>query len=174
MLGFLKKRRELREAQTKIGIDLHRQILNALEADDWETDDWETDNWETDDHSANKRLSSTFTAGYIYAFVRGAFMSLGIDAEKDINTKIRYICDGVIPVKLYKIFSNQAAALALARQMDDQHKKILNTGLSPAEVSMEFAMGIQAGTYDAPLVSIQSSPPDNLRRFLLKETLRVK
>lgn len=158
MFEFLKRRQEIREAQTKIGKDLHRQIIIALKSDN---------------HGATERLSTSFTVGYIYAFVRNGFMSLGIDVGKKINTHIRYICDGVIPGKLYNIFSHQAAALELAREMEDQRKQILNTGLSPADVTEQFELGAKAGTYDAPLVSIQSMPPDNLRRFLLKEPLKL-
>lgn len=159
MFGFLKKRREIQAARTKIGVDLHRQIRDALNADD---------------KGASQRLSSSFTVGYIYTFVRCGFMSLGIDAESEVNAQVRHICDGVIPGRLYKIYSDQAAALELASQMKEQDKKILNAGLTPADVSKAFELGVRAGTYDAPLVSIQSMPPDNLRRYLLNETLRLQ
>lgn len=159
MFGFLKKRRELRDAQTKIGIDLHRQILDALKRDN---------------HGVTERLNSSFTTGYIYTFVRSSFICLGVDSEKEINSRIRDICNGVIPKKLYETFSNQATALELALKMKDQNKIILDTGLTPADVTEGFNLGAQAGAYDAPLVSIQSMPPDNLRRFLLKETLKLE
>ncbi len=159
MFGFLKKRRELQAARTKIGIDLHRQIRDALNADD---------------EGTSERLNSSFIVGYIYAFVRCGLMSLGINAESGVNAHVRYICDGVIPGRLYKIYSGQAAALELARQMKEQDKEILNTGLAPADVSKAFELGIRAGTYDAPLVSIRSMPPDNLRRYLLNEALRLQ
>jgi hypothetical protein len=77
MFGFLKKRREMRAARTKIGVDLHRQIRDALN---------------TDDKGASERLSSSFTVGYIYTFVRCSFMSLGIDAESKVNAQVRHIC----------------------------------------------------------------------------------
>jgi len=157
MFSFLRRRRELREARTKIGVDLHRQIREALTRDDL---------------GASQKLSSAFTTGYIYTFVRDAFMSLGLDASKDLDSHIRFICDGVLPGKLYKIYSDQGAALALAREMQDQDKEIRGTGLSPSAVTKLFMCGARSGSYDAPLVSIQSTPPDNLRRYLLDETTK--
>lgn len=158
MFSFFKKRREIQDARTKIGIDLHRQIRAALMSDD---------------SGATKKLSSSFTVGYIYSFVRDSFFSLGMDASDSLESHIKFICNGVIPGKLYKIYSNQGAALALAREMKDQNREILNSGVSPAEVTKLFALGARSGSYDAPFVSIQSTPPDNLRRFLLNESLKA-
>lgn len=157
MFSFFKKRREVQDARTKIGIDLHKQIRAALMQDE---------------PAATKRLSSSFTVGYIYAFVRDGFFSLGVDATDALDSHIKYICDGVIPGKLHKIYSDQGAALNLAREMKDQDKEILNSGLSPAFITKLFALGARSGSYDAPLVSIESTPPDNLRRFLLNESLK--
>ena len=157
MFSFFKKRREIKDARTKIGIDIHRQILKALTQDE---------------SGATKRLSSSFTVGYIHAFVRDSFFSLGIDATDNLDAHIKYICDGVIPGKLHKIYSDQGAALAMAREMDDQDKEILNSGLSPALITKLFALGSRSGNYDAPLVSIEFTPPDSLRRFLLNESLK--
>ena len=157
MFSFFKKRREIQDARTKIGIDLHRQIREALMHDEPGT---------------TKRLSSSFTVGYIYAFVRDGFFSLGVDAAGSLDSQIKYICDGVIPGKLHKIYSDQGAAIALAREMKDQNKEVLNSGVSPAEVTKLFALGASSASYDAPLVSVQSTPPDNLRRFLLNEPLK--
>lgn len=158
MFSFFRKRREIQDARTKIGIDLHRQIRSALLSDESVT---------------TKRLSTSFTVGYIYAFVRDSFFSLGIDASDSLDSHIDYICNGVIPGKLYKIYSDQASALALAREMTDQDKEILDSGLSPALIAKLFALGAKSGSYDAPLVSIESTPPDNLRRFLLNEPLKA-
>ena len=157
MFSFFKKRREIQDARTQIGIALHRQIRDALKRDDF---------------GATKRLSSSFTVGYIHAFVRDAFTSLGVDASNDLDSHIKFICNGVIPGKLHKIYSDQGAALMLARDMKDQNKEILNLGITAADVSKLFALGARSAGYDAPLVSVQSSPPDNLRRFLLDEPLK--
>lgn len=99
-------------------------------------------------------------------------MSLSIEAEKQININIHNICGGVIPEKLYKKFSDQLAIVELAEQMKDQEKTILDTDLNPANVTEEFALRVQAGTYDAPFLSIQSTPPDNLR-CLVNETFKL-
>ena len=157
MFSFFKKRRKIQDARTKIGIELHRQIREALMHDEQGT---------------TNKLSSSFTVGYIYAFVRDGFFSLGVDAADNLDSHIEYICEGVIPGKLHKIYSDQGAALALAREMKDQNKEILNSGVSPAEVTKLFVLGARSASYDAPLVSIQSTPPDNFRRFLLNEPLK--
>lgn len=159
MFDFFKKRRELSDARTKIGVDLHRQIFQALQENEALT---------------SARLSSAFTPGYIFAFVTRGFMSLGVDIGRDDDKQIRFICDGVIPGRLYKIYSDQAAAYQIAGQMKDQEKKILATGLSPTEVRRSFSLGAKAGVHDAPLISIQSSPPDNMRRFLLDQQVRTQ
>lgn len=158
MFAFLKQRRVFRDARTKIGIDLHRQIRDALASDHLGTEE---------------RLSSTFTVGYVLSFVRDSFSNLGARSPKAIDSDIHYICDGVIPRKLYKIYSDQGAALRLAGGMEDQDKMIANTGLSPAGVTQMFELGCQAGSCDAQLVSLQATPADNLRRFLLSEALNL-
>ena len=157
MFAFFKKRREIQDARTKIGIDLHRQVREALKQDE---------------SGATKRLSSSFTVGYIYAFVRDSFFSLGVDPTDNLDSQIKQICDGVIPGKLHRIYSDQKAALALAREMKNQDDEILNSGLSPALITKLFTLGARSGSYDAPLVSIECTPPDNLRRFLVNESLR--
>jgi hypothetical protein len=157
MFSFLKRRREVQEARGKIGTDLHRQIRDALRSDDL---------------GATKRLSSAFTVGYIYSFIRDGFFSLGVDAEKNLDSHIRFICNGVIPGKLFKIYSDQTAALTLAREMKDQEKEILNLGLTPSGVLRLFTLGARSGSYDAPLMSIEVIQPDNLRRYLLDEPLK--
>jgi hypothetical protein len=154
---FLKSRRKLREARTKIGVDLHRQVRIAFM---------------TDDKVASERLATSFTVGYVYSFIRNGFYSLGVDADSSIETQVRRVCDGILPGKLYNIFSSQREALNFARGMKDQDSEILNTGRTPSDVAVMFVHGCNAGVYDAPLVSTQIAPPDNLRRFLLNENLR--
>lgn len=56
--------------------------------------------------------------------------------------------------------------------MKEQEKTIVDTDLSPANVTEEFALGVQAGTYDASFLSIQSTPPNNLR-CLVNDTFKL-
>lgn len=159
MFGFFKKHREIQEAQKKIGSDLHRQIKEALKSND---------------ALATERLHSSFTVGYITGFIRSGFMVFSIEPDKIIDDEICYICDGIIKNVLYKIYTTQAAALKLTLEMKDQHSKILDTGLSPVDVSESFKLGMKAGNYDAPLISLKAVRADNFRRYLLKEPLQLQ
>ncbi len=168
MLGFLKRWKLEREARKRIGIELHRQIKEAFELDETGT---------------STRLQTSFCVGYIYYFVRLGFSTItGVIGERAADKHLRHICDGVLPKRLYEIFSRQLAALEVARQMEDQNKTITGSNISPAETIKLFETGGEAGAADGscfmPLGSIYehklrwinlpstTSKPDNLRRYL--------
>jgi hypothetical protein len=176
MLGFLNRWKLEREARKRIGIELHRQIKEAFELDETGT---------------SARLQTSFCVGYIYYFVRLGFSTItGVIGERAADKHLRHICDGVLPKKLYEIFSRQLAALEIARQMEDQNKKIMGSNISPAETIKLFETGGEAGAADGscfmPLgpiyehklrgVSLPSttSKPDNLRRYLTGQDLNYK
>lgn len=157
MPSIFKQRREVNAARTKIGIDLHRQIRTAVMAEDL---------------AASERLSSSFTVGYIHSFTRDAFFSLGLDQTHKLESHIKFICNGILHRKLFIIYSNQTAALAIAYDMQEQDKHIFYSGMTPMEVVKRFELGAESGSYDAPLVANDLTPPDNLRRYLLGEPLQ--
>jgi len=173
MLRFLSRWKLEREARKRIGIELHRQIKEAFELDETGT---------------STRLQSSFCVGYIYYFVRLGFSTItGVIGERAADKHLRHICDGVLPKRLYEIFSRQLAALEVARQMEDQNKKITGSNISPAETIKLFETGGEAGAADGscfmPLGPIYehklrrmnlpstTSKPDNLRRYLTGQDL---
>ena len=168
MLRFLSRWKLEREARKRIGIELHRQIKEAFELDETGT---------------STRLQSSFCVGYIYYFVRLGFSTItGVIGKRAADKHLRHICDGVLPKKLYEIFSRQFAALEVARQMEDQNKKITGSNISPAETIKLFETGGEAGAADGscfmslgPIYEHKlrgmnlpstTSKPDNLRRYL--------
>lgn len=114
----------------------------------------------------------------------------GVIGERAADKHLRHICDGVLPKKLYEIFSRQLAALEIARQMQDQNKKITGSNISPAEAITLFETGGEAGAADGscfmPLGPIYehklrgmnlpatTSKPDNLRRYLTGQDLNYR
>jgi hypothetical protein len=138
---FDKQKKAEKEAANRIGIELHKQIKTALEHGGSE---------------AENRTVSTFMAGYLYGFIRISFTTQGIPGEAAADKHIRYICDGVIPKRLYEIFERQLAALELAKSLDKND-----------EIE-QFEVGVEVGAYDAgifgPFSNVQAN---NLTNFLL-------
>lgn len=146
MFGFLKRRKMEREACTKIGIELHRQIKSAFDENETET---------------GTRLQSFFTVGYLYSFVTISFTTLGLDGGQAADKHLKYICDGVLPGKLYEIFSRLLAALELAKDLDKK------------EEIKQFEVGIEAGASDASCFDPWSdTKANNLRKHLVGEKLK--
>lgn len=135
MFTFFRRRRAELDARTKIGVELHRQIKEAFEQDELAT---------------STRLMTFFTAGYVYGFVRIGFFTLtGVSGEAATDKHIRHICDGVLPNKLWGSLDRKLAALAIAKGMDNQHKKLLDSDLTPAEAIKSFEDGTKIGFHDA-------------------------
>lgn len=111
-----------------------------------------------------EKLSTVFTPGYIYWFVRMGFSVQGIDGGKVIDKQLRLVCDGVIPDKLYDIFQRQLAALKVAQSMDDQTRPIRGTNMNPSQLTALFELGVKVGSYDATYLS---SKPINFKKYLL-------
>ena len=156
MLGFFKRRRIEREACTKIGLELHRQIKEAFEVNEQQT---------------AQRLHTSFIAGYFYYFVRMGFFTItGIPGERAADKYLRQIFDGVLPNKLYEIFNGQLAALEVASSMEDQNRKIRGTQISPSDAKQLFEAGAKFGMSDGTcLSSIYSSGPNSLKQYLIGE-----
>lgn len=151
MFKFLKRRKAERNACKKIGIELHRQIKEALDQNEGE---------------AAARLQTSFTVGYIYSFVRTSFSTLGFDEKQKTDKYMKLICDGVIPKKLYDIFQRQSAAIVIAQGMEDKNKIIRGTTITPADVAKLFKIGAAAGMFDA---TSSRSKVNSLERYLLGE-----
>ena len=134
MFKFLKRRRAELDAREKIGIELHRQIKEAFDQNELET---------------STRLMTFFTAGYVWGFVRHGFFALtGVMAEQAFDKHIRHICDGVLPNKLWENLDRKLAAYEIAQDMDDQHKKLRDSDLTPAEAIKSFEVGLEMGFSD--------------------------
>lgn len=157
MFKFLRERKAERDACTKIGVELHRQIRQAFESNESET---------------GIRLRSFFTVGYLYSFVRIGFVTLGINGEQATDKHLKYICDGVIPKRLYDIFSRMLASLELAKSMDNKTKVIPGSDITPPEAITQFEIGMAAGAFDADCFrSLSDRKTDNLKKYLLGEKL---
>lgn len=126
MFGFLKNRKAVDDARQIIGVELHRQIKEALFQNESAT---------------IEKLSTVFTPGYIYWFVRMGFSCQGIDGGKVIDKQLERVCDGVLPGKLYEILQNQLAARGIAQDMGDQTRPIRGANTSPAKLTELFEPG---------------------------------
>jgi hypothetical protein len=147
MFGLFKKK-EHKEAANKIGIELHRQIFDALKENESE---------------AGVRISSPFVAGYLYGFVRIGFGALGYDGEKVSEKYFKYICNGILPKKLYEIFERQLAALELAKDLGRE------------EEGEMFELGVEVGVYDSgSLNTFSSEIAENLYKYLTGQELQYK
>lgn len=153
MFGFLKRRKAERDARDKIGIELHRQIKEAFEQNEQET---------------SVRLSTFFTAGYTYGFVRIGFAHItGVSGECATDKHIRHICDGVMPNKLYEILDQKLKELEIARRTDG---KIPGSKVSRSEAIKLFEIGAEMGMSDTECFNyFFGSKANNLTKFLVGE-----
>lgn len=157
MFKFLKQRKAEQSARKKIGVELHRQIKEAFDQNEEET---------------AARLQTPFTVGYIYWFVRMGFSTLGFNGEQKTDKHLKFICDGVIPKKLYDIFQRQLAAMEIAKGIEDKNKIIRGTTITPADVTKLFEAGATAGMSDAKCcIPLLGSKANNLKRYLLGEKI---
>lgn len=156
MLRLFKRRKNEREACSKIGIELHRQIKEAFKVNEQQT---------------TERLYTSFMVGYFYYFVRMGFFTItGIPGEQAADKHLQQILDKVLPNKLYEIFNDQLAALEVARNIKEQNEKIGGMEISPSAAIQLFEAGAKFGMYDGThLSSIYSGGPNSLKRYLIGE-----
>lgn len=137
--------KELKDAIRRIGVAIHRQIFDALA---------------TNEPEAGMRVSSFFTTGYLYGFIRLGFTHQGYDGEELADKYFRRICNGVLPGRLYDIVQKHFAALDLAKELGRD-----------GEITL-FETGIEAGAYDAGAFDVVSPVgARNLFKFLINEDL---
>ena len=158
MFGFLKNRLLIDETRTKIGVELHRQIREALLQDE---------------RATTENLSTAFTPGYIYWFIHGGFTYSGIEGTSVVDKHLRRICDGVIPDKLYSIFNSQLSALGIAQSMTSQDSPIRGTSITPTQLTELFEHGSLIGGHDAGEYFNSNRRPVNLKRYLLGQKTLV-
>ena len=141
MFGFGKK---YKEQADKIGIALHEQILGALQENE---------------KLAGVKMQSPFFVGYISYFVSTGFIAQGVPSEQ-LDKYLKYICDGVLPGRLWKIYSSQLKA---AEQIQAFAGKPLK----------DFEKGGAAGMWDGSnlITWDESAFRTNLKSYLLGQEL---
>lgn len=147
VLGYFKKRKLEKYAANKIGAELHRQISSAFAENE---------------ESTTERLTSFFTSGYLYGFIRFGFTHQGIDGMYAAERHIKHICNGVLPKKLYEIFQRIFAATKLAGDVGKEK-----------EVK-EFMLGMEVGVSDAKYLSIYMAGADDEINELFKGMADLK
>ena len=91
-------RKKYKKEADVVGANLHKQIFSALSENE---------------ELASKRLNSPFVVGYLYSFISMAFIQLIPSnkrtdfADKITSKHMKYICNGVLPKKLWKIVKSQ-------------------------------------------------------------------
>ena len=148
MFGLFGRSKEEKNAANRIGVKLHRQILEALQKDEQE---------------ASKKLSSPFSVGYLYGFIRLGFTHQGMEGERLADKYLKHICNGILPGKLYDIFQRQFAAIELAKD------------LGKNDEIEQFGIGVEAGAYDAEVFNIFiTNETQNLTKYLTNEEIEYK
>ena len=148
MFGIWRSNKENKKAADRIGQILHQQIITALKLNEQE---------------AGIKLNSSFTTGYIYGFIRFGFNFQKLEGEQYVDKYFKYICNGVIPNKLYEITQRRFAALELAKEIGKE------------EETKDFETGVEVGVYDASVFNINTnSNTVNLSNYLLGKKLNYK
>ncbi len=141
MFGLFKQHKAEKEAANRIGVELHRQLKEALTGGGKE---------------AEQRVASFFVVGYLHGFVTIGFSTQGISGEQAADKYLRYICDGVMPNKLYEIFERLLSALELAKS------------LGKNEEIEQFELGFEVGVFDAGALNYSTNlQANNLTTYLI-------
>ena len=129
-----------KKASNMIGKILHRQIHGAL-----------TDN----EQLAGTKLRTPFTAGYVKGFIEHGFIWNNLDPKRMVRRNAKWICNGIIPKKLWSISELGSS----------------NESLCDVSADYQFNKGFDAGVEDAELSSNSDSISDikRLRTYLLDE-----
>ena len=129
-----------------IGAVLHEQIIDAVKENE---------------ERANLKLQTPFFSGYFIAFVKSGFNCLDIPMSEAENY-YEYICDGIYPNKLYKIY---IAQLGLVQQT-----KVLS---KVNAFEKEFKLGGKVGLWDGNNLILWNNRAcrTNLKSYLLNQKL---
>ena len=156
MFSFLQKRRQEKATCTRIGVELHRQIMAAFEINESNT---------------STRLPTAYAAGYVPTFIRESFAVLSATNGCRLEAKYRcYICDAVLPGRLNEVIDRQTAAYELAGNIPDVQRNRRPGEQSPTEHSALFELGCREGQRDAANFAVgQASSEGSLTRFLVAQ-----
>lgn len=145
MFGLSKKEK----LTTSIGEFLHYNIRQALLKNE---------------QVAGIKSGDVFTSSYIYSFIEKAAEISGFNGEKYRDEKIKWICNGVLPNRLYDSILKNSAKIEVIQANDPN---------STEEFSRLFHEGIKWGSNDA---SVCATSNDyvlklSLYEYLIKEEL---
>ena len=146
MFGFRKK--EHKEAANRIGVEIHRQLFEALKVNET---------------VASEGVSSPFITGYLYGFIYLSFTQQGYEGYKLVGKYIKYICNGVLPGELYDIFEKQLTALEIAKE------------LGKGDVIKLFEKGCDVGVYDSHMFDVfVFDEANNMFKYLTGQELEYE
>ena len=129
MFGFKKKNnKQLDELTLRVGSALHKQI--KLAADDSSQESWK---------AVFKRMDDAVTAGYMFGYVQASFADFSLE-EKEMNSYMRMIFDGIFPDEGYSFVMSKIDLLNNAEDM--------GMNIKIEEVAVDFGMGIDLGEND--------------------------
>ncbi len=143
MFGIGKKRK-FKKAANKLGVLIHRQILDALVV--------YRQLFDTPEKKA-------FTSGYLKSFFWGGLNRQGCDDMEFQNELLRDTCNKVSPGTLWEIYESGEA---LAEPEAASYK---------AGCINAYELGVTAGLNDAEEGAINKVKPENLARYLLGKNL---
>lgn len=150
LLRFIGIKNDYKNLADEIGRVLHEQIYGALK----ENEDL-----------ASKRINTPFFTGYYACFVQMSFVQAGAKST-EAEDYYEYICNGVMPKRLWKIFNTQLTILENSK------------GVSKfKEFEDEFELGAEAGMWDGSNLfswSDKKISRTNLRLYLLNKKLNFK
>ncbi len=146
MFGFGTKRK-LRKIADSIGVLIHQQLRRVL-----------TESENT--FSTPEEIA--FTSGYLSAYVWNVFDRCGCKDIDVQNEHIKYLCDGVLPGRLWDVFQRGKAIKELAEG---------ETKEEYARTCEAYEIGERAGLKDASEEYCNRVPPQNLANYLLGRDL---
>ena len=130
MFGLFKQKnnKQLEEVTIRVGSVLHKQIKSA--ADDSSQESWK---------AVFKRMDDAVTAGYLFGYVQASFSEYALE-EKEMDTYLRMIFDGIFPNEGYSFVMSKIEQLHNADDM--------GINIKIEEVAVDFGMGIELGEND--------------------------
>ncbi|PCI07419.1 MAG: hypothetical protein COB77_04705 [Gammaproteobacteria bacterium] len=132
MFGFFSSNKQ-RKAARRIASELHRQVRDAIKANEAE---------------ASSRVTSLFTLGYLYGLLRQGFTNQGFQGEAMAEKYFKPICKK-IPGNFYKVIREQSDELEIAIEKNDK------------ESISFYESGLNAGIHDAVMFRISASNVEN-------------
>ena len=138
---------DYRNIANEIGKSLHSQIHSALKENE---------------NLASKKINSPFFAGYYAYYVQMSFIQFGLKSN-DAEDYYEFICEGIMPNKLWSIFNEQLNIIE-------------NTKNTDFDLTKEFEYGCEVGMWDGSNINNNdiNESRNNLNSFLLNKSLNYK